>query len=107
MDRLDIDQERVEELRDQYRALYPDYEKPCPGSNLKLDDDVEWQGMHVRIVWGHDHPRYFNAYGPGYFGDVVVNLDGRLVTDRAPVDPEEPPLPIWPPPEVEHHDGEP
>jgi hypothetical protein len=98
MERLSLDQQRVEELRAEWQGYYPDNAKPCPGSSLKLDDDVAWQGMHLRVVWGHDDPHFFNAYGPDYFGDAVVNLDGRLITDRAPANPEEEPMPIWPPP---------
>lgn len=97
MDRLTLDEARVTELREDMQSNYPDYEKPCPGSALKVDDDVLWLDVFpIRVLWGHDHPDYFNGYSPDYFGDSSCNVDGHYVNDRAPADPNETPMPVWP-----------
>lgn len=97
MDRLTFDEERVEELRDELRDNYADYEKPLPGTPLKNGDDVMWLDFFpMRVLWGHDHPDYFNGYCPEYFGDAACNVEGHYITDRAPADPEETPMPIYP-----------
>lgn len=98
MDRLTFDTTRVEELRDEFRnGPLVDYEKPCPASALQVDDDVMWLGfIPMRILWGHDHPDYFNGYAPEVMGDTGCNVDGHYVEDRAPADPNETPMPVWP-----------
>ncbi len=98
MDRLNLDETRVTELRADMESNYPGYGTPCPGSVLKIDDDVLWlEGIFpMRVLWGHDHPDFFNGYCPEYFGDLTVNVEGHLVTDRAPADPNETPMPIYP-----------
>lgn len=102
MERLVIDQERLEYHREYCRASYPGYEKPIPGSLLQQDDDIEFLGCApMRLLWGHDHPDFCNGYGPDFFSDVVINFEALWITDRAPVDEEEQPMPIWPPDEEE------
>lgn len=97
MDRLTLDETRIEELRDELRGYYPNNEKPIPVSALKVNDDVMWLGfIPMRVLWGHDHPDYFNAYSPDIFGDMTVNVEGQYITDRAPADSEETPMPIYP-----------
>lgn len=98
MDRLNVSQTRAEELRDECEANYPGYGDPVPASALKVFDDVLWlDGLFpMRIVWGHDHPDYFNAYCPEFFGEGSCNCEGTYVTDRAPADPNETPMPIFP-----------
>jgi hypothetical protein len=46
--------------------------------------------------------QYFLAYAPAYYGAQLVTLPWTLVSDRAPVNPAEEPMPInVPPPDVE------
>lgn len=97
MDRLNISQSRVDELRAEQQTLTPDYADPAPASALKLDDDVEWLGFAMmRVVWGHEDPDYFIGYSPDIFGEYGISVEAQYVTDRAPADPEETPMPIYP-----------
>jgi hypothetical protein len=103
MDRLNLDQEQVEIRRAEVQGFYPDYPTPLPGTPLKIDDDVMWLGfVPGRVLWGHDHPDYFNMYSPEMFGETYLNVEGIYITDRAPADPNETPMPIYPetPPEM-------
>jgi hypothetical protein len=108
MDRSEtIDQERVVYWRTffQHEPGYTEYGDPVPESVLKLDDDVMWAGLVLRVVWGTDDPNSFLAYNQDVFGDTVPSFDARQIEDRAPLDPEEEPMPIFPPPiVVEPHD---
>jgi len=102
MERLEIDQARVDELRAEQQAYYTDCAEPLPGSFLKLDDDVLWLGeFPMRVVWGYEMDQFFQGYCPGGFGDVCVIVEGALISDRAPKNAEEPSLPIYPEPEPE------
>lgn len=97
MDRIaDIDQSRVLYWRNDYQnqPAYAAYSKPCPATVLKHDDDVLWLGvLPVRVIWGTDDPNTFLAYGND-FGDTAAPLEHQYITDRAPADPEETPMPI-------------
>ena len=107
MERLDtIDEERVTYHREDLRTLFPDYETPIPGSFLKHGDDVSWFGMGVRVLWGTDDPLLFFGYNQDIFGDYAMPLQVEYVEDRAPADPEEEPMPIWPPDEEEPQPGQ-
>lgn len=99
MNRLqNLDQSRIDFHRGVAQQNYPDYAKPCPGTYLKVDDDVQWLGfVDGRVLWGHDEPQYFFLYAPDIFGDVAVPVDVGYVNDRAPADPQESPLPIFEP----------
>lgn len=100
MDRSEtIDQAAVEIWRAYYELepAYAAYGDPVPSSYLKLDDDVMWGGVPLRVVWGCDDPFSFLGYNQDIFGDSVPSFDARLIDDRAPADPEEEPLPIFPP----------
>lgn len=99
MDRLNIDQAVVETQRNVVKsfAVYADKSTPLPGTALKLDDDVEWLGfLPMRVLWGYETPDYFFAYCPDMDLDGYSYFDGIYITDRAPLDPEETPMPIYP-----------
>lgn len=97
MDRLILDTGDVDRIRTEVQTDYPSYGDPCPGSALKVDDDVMWLDMFpMRVLWGHDDAAYFNGFSPEWFGETNVVVAGEYVTDRAPADPEETPMPIWP-----------
>jgi len=100
MDRYTMNQSRVDTLRGEQQLVLPTYETPLPGTALKLDDDVLWLGFApVRVVWGFDEPDRFLGYSPeelGGLGDYVVPLEGQYITDRAPLDPQETPMPVYP-----------
>lgn len=98
MDRLDLDQQKVEEMRDLLREPEAGHDQPCPGSVLKQNDDIEWLGfIRGRVLWGHPDPLYFYVYTPEVFGiDGYAALDVTYVDDRAPADPQETPMPLYP-----------
>lgn len=107
MERFDIDMQRVEELRDYAKGNYPNGETILPGSVLKPDDQVLWLEIApVHILWGAA-PDTFCAYAPDLFGDLLCELpvgyQAEYISDRAPADPAEQPMPIYPdgPPEPE------
>lgn len=99
MDRsTDIDQARVDFWRADYESqpAYEEHGEPLPGSNLKHDDDVLWLDFFVcRVIWGTDDPTTFLGYSND-FGDYAVPLQAEYITDRAPLDPQETPMPIYP-----------
>lgn len=102
MDRLTLSQTRVDELRTTLQAALPDYAEPAPGSVLKLDDDVMWlEFAPMRIVWGSDTADYFYGYSPDIFGESYIQVDAPNITDRAPADSGEAPMPIYPEPEMQ------
>ncbi len=97
MERLTLSQTRVDELRTEQQTLEPEYEQPAPGSALKLDDDVMWlEFAPMRIVWGHQDAGMFVGDCPDVCGEYGSSVDGHYVTDRAPADPNETPMPVWP-----------
>lgn len=97
MQRLSLNQTTVEALRADAQTGYPGRSEPLPGTALKLDDDVWWLDLvGARVLWGYDTDEYFTAYCPDWFGDALVLLQGVYITDRAPADPEETPMPVYP-----------
>jgi hypothetical protein len=128
MDRLDadVDQERVEYWRQKNHDDAATLDQDLPeedrrdraeclvGSNLKPDDDaLIVDCIPFRVVGPGTGRNVVLGYYPPWFGDEAVGFeifDGDL-TDRAPKDPAEEPLPIFlpeepaePPPEVTHHE---
>lgn len=118
MDRIpDIDQERVDYWRawnhDQAAVegvdadLPPeerrDREEVIAGSFLKRDDDITIQGsIIVRVVGPARGATCVLTYYPPWFGDDAMAIDipnKTDITDRAPFDPEEEPMPVFPPEE--------
>lgn len=94
---ITINQADVDRHRATLQTSYEGYDKPCPGSVLDHDDDVQWLGfISARVIWGYDDPNYFYAYCPEYFGDSPVPLDVGYVNDRAPADESETPMPLFP-----------
>ncbi len=100
MERLNYIQADVEEQRDVLRNSpeYGAYSTPLPGTALKQNDDVLWVDViPMRVLWGTDSPDIFAGYSPDMFGpDTYVFVEGQYVTDRAPADPQETPMPIYP-----------
>lgn len=97
MERFTVDQERVEELRTQLEGDYPGKSTPLPGTALKLDDQVMWLDFApMHVLWGYDLDTFFCGYCPDIFGDAAAIVEGEYVTDRAPLDPQETPMPIYP-----------
>lgn len=105
MERFQEDSVRITSLRDEVSGFYPGKSDPLPGTALKLDDQVMWFDFApTHVVWGYDTPDFFIGYCPEIFGDTYLTMPGEYITDRAPVDPSEPPMPIFPPPEGEGGD---
>jgi hypothetical protein len=68
-------------------------------TRLKVYDHVMMLGIAPCVVAGPARGReYFLAYAPEYYGAQLVTLKWDIVTDRAPEDPEEEPMPIDEPP---------
>ncbi len=118
MDRFAVTEQRIETLTQWAQANNPSREDPLPGSNLKVGDQVLWLGFcRAQVLWGSTETTTFVGYSPLDFGDFPADLpagdDALYIDDRAPLDPQEPPLPIYPeepPPELqmqqaEEHDG--
>lgn len=97
MDRMNLDETDVESARATARDTLPDYEEPLPGSNLKVYDDIRWYDVvDGRVLWGTDNPTFFYVCNPDVFGPQPVQLGADGITDRAPADPNETPMPIYP-----------
>ena len=106
MNRLNLNQTRVLELRAEAQAAYPDNAQPLPGSNLKLDDDILWCGFApMRVVWGYEDAHYIACYSPDIFGESIINVEGAYINDRTPADPKETPMPIYPPQQLAQQPG--
>jgi hypothetical protein len=102
MERLALDEELIARLTAQAAQDYPDFQDPCPGSNLKPLDDVELYDvpeLSGRIVWGTGDPAWCLVYLPIIGVEALAPSEVVSFTDRAPVDPTEPPDIILPPPE--------
>lgn len=109
MERFDVDPERLVELRAQAAANYPANAgvELLPGSVLKIDDQIFWLGFAALHVVAPAVPEagIIVTYGPESFGDIAVEIpvgvDAEYISDRAPADPTEQPMPIYPdgPPE--------
>lgn len=75
-----------------------------PLSRLKRDDDVYISNQVVRVIGPARDERWFYALSETPWGFYDVPFDGQHITDRAPADPNEEPMPIFVEPE---EDGEP
>lgn len=98
MDRLtNINDTQYQAVRTALTSAYPGKDTPLPGTALKLDDDVMWLGcIPLRVCWGYDTPEYFHGYNPDFDVDACAYYEGQYITDRAPADPQETPMPIYP-----------
>lgn len=120
MDRLtseEIDQSRIEYWRalnhnssaEQDTELDPldrrDRADVIVPSFLKRDDDIEIAPLQIktRIIGPGSGRLMALIYYPPWFGDeaIAIQLQPGDISDRAPVDEEEDPLPVWPEPEEE------
>ena len=101
MERFEVDMTLILGIRDELRAARPGSEEPLPGSNVKLDDQLFWLGcVPAHVLWRGDSDEEFIAYTPDLGMDrmgLPAGTRGEWIYDRAPVDPAEPPLPIYPP----------
>ena len=92
-----LSDQHVQELRTEQQGYYPDKSEPLPGTPLKLDDDVMWADcIPMRVIWGYDDPTFYQGYTPE-LTEGTVTIEGIYITDRAPVDPSETPMPLYPP----------
>lgn len=106
MDRLVLDEPGLAACAAEAQGYYVDKSEPAPGSNLRLGDDLIWAGCIVgRIVWGYDTNDMYSVYSPEFFGTYPMVVDVYAITDRAPVEPDMPPFPIYPEPEQQHQQG--
>ena len=113
MERIpDIDDAHVADLKAAFLAIGdpdPDMspEDTClraeiyPGTFLKFGDDITCCGVPeftLRVVCAASGAGCAAVYYPPWFGDTIVelNLPSDDITDRAPLDPEETPMPIFP-----------
>ncbi len=98
MDRMqNVNQTDFDRIRAECQRDYPGKSEPLPGTALKLDDDVLWLGViPVRVLWGYDDPDFFNAFNAEMLGTTNFVLEGQYIEDRAPADPQETPMPIYP-----------
>lgn len=101
MERFEVDMTVILGIREELRAARPGSEEPLPGSYVKLDDQLFWLGcVPAHVLWRGDSDEEFIAYTPDLGMDRVglpAGTRGEWIYDRAPVDPSEPPLPIYPP----------
>jgi len=79
-------------------AWYGDGETWAP-TLLKRDDDVIMCGIPFRVVGPSADRKFVTVYNQQMVGDMCLYFDAASVTDRAPFDPEETPMPVIPEPE--------
>lgn len=111
MDRLSLDEETVTNMRAAIIAANATLEGPwdgpeddptrtgdvCPGSPLKIDDDVLANGDSYRVLCPSVGRDRFMAFGITGWGPTTTSLALSEVTDRAPLDANETPMPVIPP----------
>lgn len=88
-----------------------DREEIYAGSALKRGDDVQVYGVPefiFRVVCAGNSESCLIIYYPPWFGDMLIPLEigdadaaSEAVTDRAPLDSNETPMPVFPPPMME------
>lgn len=100
MDRMiNIDDTQFQAVRTRLSNTEPYVGKsdPLPGTALKLDDDVMWlDAIPFRACWGYETPDFVFGYNPEIDLDTCPYFEGIYITDRAPADPQETPMPIYP-----------
>lgn len=108
MNRLSLDEQQVQAMRAAVVSIYasiPGTWEPeddpnrtgdvCPGSVLKVDDDVlARDGNAYRVLSPAPGRDRFTAWGMTDWGMTTTSLALSDVTDRAPADPNEIPMPI-------------
>lgn len=114
MERFVVDPQRIETITTWAKTNNPQSAEPLPGSNLKVGDQVLWLDFcRAQVIWGGTEPTTFVGYSPLDFGDFPADLPagdrGSYFDDRAPVDPQESPFPIYPedpPPEPQQQQSD-
>jgi hypothetical protein len=83
-------------------AYYEDTDGSWKPYLVKQDDDVMIaDSFSVRVLGPARDRRYFAAYKPEWFGRSIIPIEASAITDRAPLDSGETPMPIRPtPPEA-------
>lgn len=76
-------------------TLRYDRAEVTPGCLLKPGDDVEVSQVVARVVCPADTDGWFYAYTIDGTLFVLTQFEAQYVTDRAPADPEETPMPIF------------
>lgn len=108
LERLDFDEAEVEQKRQQmvdaYAAIpaheyypedHPARAELCPGSLLKLYDDVEMKdGQRFRVIAPAVGRDRVTVLGDGPFGAMISNVRIHDIVDRAPADPSEERMPV-------------
>jgi len=81
-------------------SYYQDRQGRWKPTALKVGDDVICAGIPLRVVAPARGRGYFSGYYSPWFGETLVPIEARYVTERAPLDPNETPMPIIPDEEV-------
>lgn len=66
-----------------------------PLCRVKGGDDVLHNGLPVRVIGPAREEGWFYGLEVARFGPIDVPMEGQYITDRAPADPTEEPLPVF------------
>lgn len=67
-------------------------------SSIKINDDVMlWGCIPARVCGPACNRTYFSVYNQNWFGNMTLPVEITAVSDRAPADPEEEPMPLYNP----------
>ena len=76
-------------------AYYVEANGSWQPTRLKYNDHVTVLGAMKGVVAMAARSRdFFLFYSPEFYGASLVALEAKSITDRAPADPEEPPMPV-------------
>jgi len=73
-------------------TLATEHRAVCYGSRLKVGDHVSMNGFEVVVACAARDRHYFGAYTPVV--PFLLGCAAAEVTDRAPLDPQEEPMPV-------------
>ena len=67
-------------------------------SLIKEGDDISWYGLPLRVVGAARQRNCVSCYYAPWFSDAIIPVDisTESVLDRAPLDPNETPMPVIP-----------
>lgn len=101
MERQNLDEQRCQELTAYAQEMIPPSGgPPLPETIVKVGDDLLVYGsLPVRVLSNGSGPGFF----VGYTEPSIFGIDGYLewpyaeefINDRAPLDPQETPMPVW------------
>lgn len=77
-------------------AYYQDANGLWKPANIKQGDHVICLGMPMEVSGAASGRGTFFGYYDSWFGDMQIPLDISWITERAPLDPNETPMPIIP-----------